>query len=183
MSKLLKKSNLSHKRWQQLLEKSGQPEKIIEVKEKKIMPPEARLALLKQIITQMNGTITTAGNYYLPIPKAGQVTIDCSKIPVIEFDDGTTVFLDLENRAHKNLKKMIIGNWKNYSLVKINNDDDIISILKKVLTTTKTYDIIKSEKPLTIGTRPTVEIMIDWLIVKPIPGQQSQAVVQGLRPD
>ena len=82
-----------------LSEKSIQPEKIIEIKEKKIMPPEARLAVLKQVITQMNGSITTTGNYYLPIPKAGQVTIDCSKIPLIEFDDNTTVFVDLENRA------------------------------------------------------------------------------------
>jgi LysM repeat protein len=163
-------------------EKSSQPEKIIEIKEKKNMSSEARLALLKQIITQMNATITTTGNYYLPIPKAGQVTIDCSKIPVIEFEDSTTIFLDMDNRAHKNLKKMITGNWKNYNLVKINHDDDIINTLRKVLTATKTYDIIKSEKPLTIGSRPRVEIMMDWLIVKPIPGQQSKSVVQGLRP-
>jgi hypothetical protein len=54
--------------------------------------------------------------------------------------------------------------------------------LKKVLNTTKTYDIIKSEKPLTIGTRLKAEIMVEWLIVKPIPGQQSKSVVQGLRP-
>ena len=163
-------------------ETSVQPEKILEVKEKKIMPPEARLALLKQVITQMNGTVTTTGNYYFPIPQAGQVTIDCSKIPVIEFDDNTTVFLDLENRANNNLKKMISSNWKNYSLVKINNDDDIFNILKKILNTTKTYGIIKSEKPLTIGIRPKAEIMVEWLIIKPIPGQQSKSVVQGLRP-
>lgn len=161
-------------------DKAVQPAQIIEVKDKKIMPPEARLALLKQIVTQMNGTFTTSGNYYLPIPNAGQVTIDCAKIPLIEFDN-STVFLDLENRADNNLKK-IIGTWKNYSLVKINNDDDTFGILKKILTATKTYDIIKSEKPLTIGTWPTVEIMVDWLIVKPIPKQQSKAVVQGLRP-
>jgi LysM repeat protein len=163
-------------------EKPVQTENIIEIKEKKSMPPEARLALLKHILTQMNATITTTGNYYLPIPKAGQVTIDCSKIPVIEFEDSTTIFLDLENRAHNNLKKMITGNWKNYNLVKVDDNDDIIKILQKVLTATKTYDIIKSEKPLTIGTRPRMEIMMDWLIVKPIPGQQSKSVVQGLRP-
>lgn len=161
-------------------DKAMQPAQIIEVKDKKIMPSEARLALLKQIVAQMNGTLTTSGNYYLPIPNAGQVTIDCSKIPLIEFDN-STVFLDLENRADNNLKK-IIGTWKNYSLVKINNDDDTFGILKKILAATKMYDIIKSEKPLTIGTRPTVEVMVDWLIVKPIPKQQSKAVVQGLRP-
>lgn len=163
-------------------EKSTQPEKIIEVKEKKAMPPEARLALLKQILTQMNATVTTDGNYYLPIPKAGQVTIDCAKIPLIEFDDNTTVFLDLEDRAHGNLKKMISSNWKNYHLVKIENNDDLISILQKVLTITKNYDVIKAEKPLTVGSRPAVEVLADWLIVKPILGQQTKSVVQGLRP-
>lgn len=164
-------------------EKSSQPEKIIEVKDKKNMPPEARLALLKQIMTQMNATVTTDGNYYLPIPKAGQVTIDCAKIPLIEFEDNTTVFLDLEDRAHGNLKKMISGNWKNYHLVKISDDDDIIGILKKVLNTTKNYDLIKAEKPLTVGGgRPAVEVLADWLIVKPVPGQQTKSVVQGLRP-
>jgi len=117
--------------------KSIQPEKIIEIKEKKSMPPEARLALLKHILTHMNATITTTGNYYLPIPKAGQVTIDCSKIPVIEFEDSTTIFLYLENRAHKNLKKMITSNWQNYNLVKIDDNDDIINMLQKVLTATK----------------------------------------------
>lgn len=162
------------------LEKSNQPEKIIEVKEKKVMPPEARLAALKQVITQMNGTITTMGNYYLPIPKAGQVTIDCSKIPLIEFDDNTTVFLDLDNRAHNNLKKMISDNWKNYYLVKVDKDDDVIAILKKVINSTKNYSMIKSEKPLSIGALPPMEVIFDWIIVKFLPGQQPQSI-QGLR--
>ena len=161
--------------------KSIQVEKIIEIKDKKSMPPEVRFALLKHIITQMNGTFTATGNYYLPLPQAGQITIDCSKIPLIEFDDNTTVFLDLENRAHKNLKKIISSNWKNYHLVKADIHDDTVSILKKIMSTTKKYNMIKSERPLTFGAVPPVEVMVDWLIVKPIPGQQSQSIIQGLR--
>jgi LysM repeat protein len=163
-----------------LSEKTIQPEKIIEIKEKKFMPPEARLAVLKQVITQMNGSITTTGNYYLPIPKAGQVTIDCSKIPVIEFDDNTTVFLDLENRAHSNLKKMISDNWANFYLVKVNKNDDVIAILKKVINTTKSYSMTKSEKPMMIGAYPPVELSVDWVIVNTLP-KQAQSLKQGLR--
>ena len=163
-----------------LSEKTIQPEKIIEIKEKKFMPPEARLAVLKQVITQMNGSITTTGNYYLPIPKAGQVTIDCSKIPVIEFDDNTTVFLDLENRAHSNLKKMISDNWANFYLVKVNKNDDVIAILKKVINTTKSYSMTKSEKPMMIGAYPPVELSVDWVIVNTLP-KQVQSLKQGLR--
>jgi hypothetical protein len=137
------------------------------------MPPEARLAVLKQVITQMNGSITTTGNYYLPIPKTGQVTIDCSKIPVIEFDDNTTVFLDLENRAHNNLKKMISDNWANYYLVKVDKNDDVIAILKKVINTTKNYSMTKSEKPMMIGAYPPVEVIVDWVIVNTLPNRHS----------
>ena len=157
-----------------------QPEKIIEIKEKIFMSPEARLAVLKQVITQMNGSITTTGNYYLPIPKTGQVTIDCSKIPVIEFDDNTTVFLDLENRAHGNLKKMISDNWANFHLVKVNKNDDVIAILKKVINTTKNYSMTKSEKPMMIGAYPPVELIVDWVIYNTLP-RQAQPLKQGLR--
>ncbi len=144
------------------------------------MPPEARLAVLKHVIVQMNGSITTTGNYYLPIPQAGQVTIDCSKIPLIEFDDNTTVFIDLENRAHDNLKKMILNNWKNYYLVKVDKNDDVFTILEKVINTTKSYRMMKSEKPLMAGTVPLAEVMVDWVIVKSLPHQHPQTI-QGLR--
>ena len=163
-----------------LSEKTIQPEKIIEIKEKIFMTPEARLAVLKQVITQMNGSVTTTGNYYIPIPKTGQVTIDCSKIPVIEFGDNTTVFLDLENRAPNNLKKMISDNWANYYLIKVDKNDDIIAILKKVINTTKSYNMTKSERPMMIGAYPPVELIVDWVIVSTLP-KQAQPLKQGLR--
>jgi LysM domain. len=157
-----------------------QPDKIIEIKEKISMPAEARLAVLKHVITQMNGSFTATGNYYLPIPKTGQVTIDCSKMPVIEFDDKTTLFLDLDNRAPDNLKKIINDNWTNYYLIKVDKKDDVIAILKKVFNVTKSYSMSKRDKPLTIGTLPPVEFFVDWIIIK-TNAKEAQALTQGLR--
>ena len=156
-----------------------QPEEIIELKEKIVMPPEARLALIKHVITQMKGSIMTTGNYYLPIPKTGQVTIDCSKIPVIEFDDQTIMFLDLDNRAEDNLKKMINDNWANYSLIKVDKKDDVIAVLKKIFNTAKDYSMTKRETPLTIGSLPPVDLIVDWIITKKHP-KQLQPLIQGL---
>ena len=161
-------------------ESQPQPEKLIEVKEKKVMPPEGRLAVIKQVVTQMNGSILISGNYYLPIPKTGQVTIDCSKIPVLEFDDKTTVFLDLENRINDNLKKMISDYWPNFYLVKVDRKDDIIAILKKIIAATKAYSMTKRERPITIGNIPSVEVIVDWIIVK-ADSKQSRPLSQGLR--
>ena len=160
-------------------ESQTQPKEIIELKEKIVMPPEARLALIKHVITQMNGSIMTMGNYYLPIPKTGQVTIDCSKIPVIEFDDQTMMFLDLDNRAENNLKKIINDNWANYHLIKVDKRDDVIAVLKKIFNAVKGYSMTKREKPMTIGSLPPVDIVVDWVITKSN-SKQSQPLMQGL---
>jgi hypothetical protein len=160
-------------------ESQTQPEEIIELKEKIVMPPEARLALIKHVITQMNGSMMTTGNYYLPIPKTGQVTIDCSKIPVIEFDDQTIMFLDLDNRAEDNLKKMINDNWANYYLIKVDKRDDVIAVLKKIFNTAKDYSMTKRETPMTIGSLPPVDLIVDWIITK-ANSKQSQPLMQGL---
>ena len=160
-------------------ESQTQPKETIELKEKIVMPPEARLALIKHVITQMNGSIMTMGNYYLPIPKTGQVTIDCSKIPVIEFDDQTMMFLDLDNRAEDNLKKMINDNWANYHLIKVDKKDDVIAVLKNIFNTVKGYSMTKREKPMTIGSLPPVDLIVDWVITKSN-SKQSQPLLQGL---
>jgi hypothetical protein len=165
----------------QIQEETAQKGNIIEMKEKKIMSLDAKLAVLKHVIDQLNGTITTTGNYYLPIPKAGQVTIDCTKIPVVEFDDNTVVFVDLENRAHGNLKKMLSDNWKNYFLVKAEKDESIISLLRKIINASLSYSMGKSDKPLIVGIAPQLEMAADWVIYKAHPQMPAKTAVQALR--
>ncbi|MEN6622378.1 MAG: LysM peptidoglycan-binding domain-containing protein [Smithella sp.] len=157
-----------------------QAENKIEKKETKVMPREAKLAAIKYILTQMKATFMTSGNYYLPISKSGQITIDCRKIPVIEFDSKNIVFLDLENRLNDSLRKMIRDSWKTYSIVRVNKKDDIIVILRKIFTSTKAYSMSKRDLPLTTGTRPPLEVTVDWLISK-ADSMQSRSLMQGLR--
>jgi len=144
------------------------------------MPPEARLAVIKHVLSQMNATVTSTGNYYLPIPKTGQITIDCSKMPVIEFDDSTTVFLDLDNKAPNNLRKIVSDSWSNFHLVKTNNKDDVIVVLRKIFASVKNYSMTKQNKPVTIGSPLTADFFVDWIINK-TDTKQSRPLMQGLR--
>lgn len=161
-------------------ENQVQQEKITEIKEKRVMPQAAKLAVIKHIITQMNASILSSGNYYLPVSKTGQVTIDCAKIPVIEFDDKSTIFLDWGNRLNDNLKKMIRDSWKNFSIVKVDKKDDVIIIMRKIIAATKTYSMTKKDMPVTTGALPPVEVMVDWLIAK-TDAKQQYSLMQGLR--
>jgi hypothetical protein len=144
------------------------------------VPPAARLAIIKHIIAQMNGSIITNGNYYLPISRTEQLTIDCSIIPVVELEDRTTIFLDLKNRSNNHLKNMISDHWSNYHLVKIDDKDDVIIILEKIFKTTNTYEITKAQKPFSLGSLPVLEVIVDWVITKK-DVNKSSSKTQGLR--
>lgn len=149
-------------------------------KESIILPPEARLAVIKHVITQMNGTMLTRGSYYLPFSKTEQLTIDCSLIPVVELDDRTTIFLDFGKHSGKHLKKIINDNWKNYHLAKIDAKDDVIAVLNKIFENSKTYEISKAQNPVVIGSMPSLEVIMDWLITRKDSKKSSQKT-QGLR--
>ncbi|MEN6507851.1 MAG: LysM peptidoglycan-binding domain-containing protein [Smithella sp.] len=143
------------------------------------LPPPARLQVVKHVITQMKGTLTTAGNYYLPVSGTEQITIDCSVIPVVELDN-QTIFLDTGNRSIDHLKKMIRGYWSNYHLIRIDARDDVITTLKKIFNKTRKYEIVKSHKPVSAGTRPSLNVVVDW-IISARGTKTSTSTIQGLR--
>ncbi|MRR18100.1 MAG: LysM peptidoglycan-binding domain-containing protein [Deltaproteobacteria bacterium] len=145
-----------------------------------ILTPAERIAVIKHIIAQMKGNMITTGNYYLPVSRTEQLTIDCATIPVIEFEDQTTVLLDLHNRANAQLKKIIGDRWRSHHLVKIDDKDDIIVMLKKIFSISKTYEITKSQSPLSIGSVPPMEVLVDWIITRKNTGK-STSLNQGLR--
>jgi len=161
-------------------EQQVQTDKSITGKDSVILHPAVRLDVIKHIITQMNGNMITSGNYYLPVSKTEQVTIDCSIIPVVELDDQTTIFLDAGNRSNDLLKKMISDHWSNFHLVKIDIKDDIIIMLKKIFKNTKSYEITKAQKPLSLGPPLPLEVMVDWVIAKK-GAKRSSSKTQGLR--
>lgn len=144
------------------------------------LSPAKRLAVIKHIIMQMNGNMITGGNYYLPVSDTEQLTIDCSVIPVVELDSRTTIFLDLGSRSSSHLKKIISDRWKNYHLVKVQDKDDIIVMLKKIFKIATTYEISKAQRPVAIGSTPPVEVLFDWIITKKEIKTPSRHI-QGLR--
>ena len=144
-------------------------------KEKTFLPMQTGLSLEKhldlitRIIKQLNGTVITSGNYYIPIPQSGLATIDCATIPVAELDDGTTILLDFTGRLPDALTDMIRANWRNYHFVKMEKDEGIASFLQKIIGASKSYTMTKMGKPLFLSDEPQVKLFLDWLIAKKVP--------------
>lgn len=129
---------------------------------------ESRLRLLGGIIKELNGTLLTSGNYYIPLPATGQLTLDCGTIPVAELDDGTTILLDFTGRLPDELAKIIRTRWRNYHLVKFSADVDVVSLLQEILLPS-TYGIKKMEDPLLLGHEPQIKLYPEWLITRKAP--------------
>jgi hypothetical protein len=147
-------------------------------KEKQAILPALHLAIVGHVINRMNGTLLTAGKYYIPLPQARQVTIACSTIPVVELDDGSVIFLDFADRIPDALNTIIKANWKNYTFLKVNSLEGTAAILMKIIDTSNAYAMTKSTNPLIVGEFPRTTIAVDWLITKKNPSDKSYS--QGL---
>jgi LysM repeat protein len=149
-----------------------------EAKDKPIVLPQARLDIIKVVINRMNGSLITLGKYYIPIPQLGQVTIDCSTIPIVEMDDGSSIFLDFSNRIPDTLKNMIQSNWKNYHSVEIVSSDDTAAILQKIINASNVYTMTRRTTSYTIGNSPPLLLSVDWTITNKT--KEGKPYLQGL---
>ena len=126
------------------------------------IPAKNHLPVIRRMINRMDGSVITAGNYYIPIPPVGQVTINCSIVPVVELDDGSRILLDFSSQIPDDLEKMIESTWRNYSIIRSN--EGIFSVLEKIINRSKTYSFKKFGKYAKVGETPKIKILLDWLV-------------------
>jgi hypothetical protein len=140
------------------------PEDPQEEKKKTILPPEKKIAVLRYILSRLNGAVMSEGKYFIPLFPAGQITIDCSSVPVVELDDGMTVLLDFSGSIPAGLREVIETTWKNYVIMEIGRDTDIPSMVESVVTTSRDYRFETVKDFREIGTKPNVRVFVDWVV-------------------
>jgi hypothetical protein len=122
------------------------------------------LGIIQQVIHRMRGTVTASGNYFIPLQETTRITIDCSQIPVVELDDGTTVLLDYGNRLSENLKGLIHHSWKNYAFLMADELLNVINCLHGIIRHSPNYRMVRADQPLTLTVKPEIIAFPDWVI-------------------
>jgi hypothetical protein len=130
------------------------------------MPPvlEGLTGIIRPVINRMRGAVTATGSYFIPLQETTQLTIDCSLIPVVELDDGTTVLLDYGNRLSENLKELIRQSWKNYAFLTAEEFRDGLGGLQGIIRHSQNYRMIRADKPLALTVKPEILVYPDWII-------------------
>jgi len=125
---------------------------------------DSLLGIIRPVINRMRGSVAVTGSYFIPLQEAIQITIDCSKIPVVELDDGTTVLLDYEDRLSENLKGLIRQSWKNYAFLTAEELRDGLGGLPGIIRHSQNYRMVRTDKPLELMVKPEILIFPDWII-------------------
>lgn len=128
-------------------------------------PVDNLLGVIRPVINRMRGAVTTTGSYFIPLQETSQITIDCSMIPVVELDDGTTVLLDYGNRLSENLKELIRQSWKNYAFLTAEELRDSLVGVQGIVRHSRNYRMVPVDKPLTLASKPEILVFPDWLII------------------
>jgi len=138
---------------------------------KPLLPAEKDMNLFKQLINRSHGSLLRRGSYYIPLPQMGRVTLDCSAIPIVEFDDGSIVLLDFSDRIPKTLQRLIVANWKNFSVLKVRPSQNIFLILQETINASASYTMKKGIKPLLLEKEPQILLSLDWIIAPKSPAE------------
>ena len=126
--------------------------------------PDAFPAVVRTVIQRMRGAVTASGNHFIPLQETTQMLIDCSLIPVVELDDGTTVLLDRGNRLPTGLKELVRESWKNYGFLTAEELGDDLSTLQAILRHSPNYRMVRTDQPLKLAVKPEIAALPDWAI-------------------
>jgi hypothetical protein len=130
------------------------------------IPDDKILPVVSHIVNRMQGVVITDGSYCVPVPPSSEVTIDCSKVPVIEMPDGNTILLDLSNRIPADLKRLIESTWDTYRVIGVKIKEPIPSLLERIVGATGVYTLEKINRQMKIGDTPVMRVFLGWLVSK-----------------
>lgn len=131
---------------------------------KTIVPPEKKIAVMRYILSRVNGNVISEGKYFIPLFPAGQITVDCSSVPVVELDDGMTVLLDFSGSIPSGIRQVIETTWKNYVIMNVGYDKGVPFLLEEIINKSKDYSFKSVRNFVTVGRTPSVRLFVDWMV-------------------
>jgi phage tail protein X/CheY-like chemotaxis protein len=145
-------------------------EKSTEESTKAEQPPVQIQALphieaIRQIIRVLDGTLTSRGTYFLPLARGGQLTIDCTTVPVVELNDGSVILLDSGKKIPEKSRKIIRAGGKRYAIAALSNEEPIAISLQKIFGASRNYRMTRRTLPISIGENPQMLLRADWQVL------------------
>ena len=123
--------------------------------------------------TNLGDRYNNRGDYHIPVPGGGEVTLNSASFPMVEMENGRKLIIDFGDQVPGKVEKLIASSWENYGFVNIRKEENVHAILGKLFALSGYYSVIRGEEPLVLSGDITVEVRADWIIIKDKDSAQS----------
>jgi hypothetical protein len=119
---------------------------------------------LGQIFTYMGEEWVQSGYHFVPLKSGGHIDLKGDSFPVINLFNGYKVIIDLYNAMPQKMGRVIESSWENYTIVHLNENDNLRTAFDRVLPACHYSKIYKLGEPLDLQGDIPFRIAGDWII-------------------
>ncbi len=136
---------------------------------------ENHFAVIKSVARPMGGTMVREGSFYIPMPPSGQFALDTAKIPLVEMENGRTIFLDRDGLIPETVAKVIESTWKSYSVMKWRGEDELPALIGEFVERAADYTLEKKSATRALDREKRIVVAVDWEAKKNLEGNETGA--------
>jgi hypothetical protein len=110
------------------------------------------------------GELHRLGDISIPLMEESQITIDTNTFPILQLTSDKRIILDYGGDLPPGIVDLVQLDPGNYEVVKLDEQENMKSVLGKVIDAAGYYAVDKTGNPLLIGDAVQFEISGDWVI-------------------
>jgi hypothetical protein len=130
---------------------------------------KAAIAFVKEKVfpslKDMGVRLSDRGTYFMPLADGKSIAIDTSAIPVIDFDTGIRIVLDVNNRISPETKGRLEKAYPNTKVVS-GPSEGIEPLMEKILNTCGYFSVNKDAGPVLVGGEEKLRFFGKWVVYK-----------------
>jgi hypothetical protein len=110
------------------------------------------------------GELHRLGDISIPLMEESQITIDTNTFPILQLTSDKRIILDYGGDLPPGIVDLVQLDPGNYEVVKLDEHENMKSVLGKVIDAAGYYAVDKTGNPLLVGDSVQFEISGDWVI-------------------
>jgi LysM repeat protein len=110
------------------------------------------------------GELHRLGDISIPLMEESHITIDTNTFPILQLTSDKRIILDYGGDLPPGIVDLVQLDPGNYEVVKLNEHENMKSVLSKVIDAAGYYAVDKTGNPLLVGDAVQFEISGDWVI-------------------
>ncbi len=119
---------------------------------------------LSRIFSEIGEECIQTGAHFIPLPSGGQIDLKAETFPLVAFNHGVRVVVDIHGMLPEQIRKLVETAWDMYRIVNLKHVDTLSGAVEIMLTAAGYPEVRKATKPLRLAADLPLNIHGDWFI-------------------